>query len=139
MISQMAGAELSALTLADHCIYLTEDGSLRSYAKTAEFLRSAGENPEFAGGRVLAFFDVRTPQDVHYPMWEMHPAGDELLILASGSVTAEYRDASTTATAALRPRSAIVIPAGTWHRLIVHEASALIAITPRRGTMHKDI
>lgn len=139
MITQLPGRELLAFALADHFIYLERDGSLRSYAKTFEFLSRAGESPELADGRVLALFDVRTPQDVHYPIWEMHPKGDEVLILVSGSLTAEYRDVGATATAALRPRSAMVIPAGTWHRLIVNEASALIAITPRHGTLHKDI
>jgi len=51
----------------------------------------------------------------------------------------EYLDAAETPTAVLRPRSAIVVPAGIWHRLIVNEASALIAITPRHGTLHKEI
>jgi mannose-6-phosphate isomerase-like protein (cupin superfamily) len=118
---------------------MARDGSLRSYPRTADFLRIAGANPELAEGRVLALFDVKTPEDVHYPIWEMHPEGDELLVLASGSLTAECRDASGTANAALRPRSAIVIPAGTWHRLVVHEASTLIAITPRHGTIHKEM
>ena len=139
MVGHLPGRETLALDLAGHCIYLAQDGALRPYARTAEFFRRSGESAELADGHVIALFDVRTPRDVHYPVWEMHPKGDELLLLLSGCLTVEYLDAAETPTAVLRPRSAIVVPAGIWHRLIVNEASALIAITPRHGTLHKEI
>jgi hypothetical protein len=34
-------------------------------------------------GRTLALYCTNSPDDLHYPVWEMHPEGDELLILAS--------------------------------------------------------
>jgi len=127
---------VAALSLAEQCIHLAPDGSMRSYAKTAGFLRSSGESPEFRDRRVLALYEVSTPQDVHYPTWEMHPQGDELLIALSGSLAVEFREAGAGRKAMLPPRSAIVVPAGVWHRLIVNERSLLIAITPRQGTAH---
>jgi mannose-6-phosphate isomerase-like protein (cupin superfamily) len=133
---QHAGA-LAALGLADTCIYLAPDGSMRPCTKTAAFFRSAGTNAELAKGRVLALFEVRTPRDVHYPAWEMHPEGDELLMLASGALAVEFRDGDTHRTTPLPSRSALIVPAGLWHRLIVHEPSVLIAITPRHNTVHE--
>lgn len=126
----------TALPLSDHCIYLAPSGAMRPYAKTPEFFRDAVYDPELATGRVLALHRVSTPQDVHFPIWEMHPEGDELIMLASGSVTVEFRDADGSTTA-LGPSSAIVVPAGAWHRIVVHEPSTLIAITPRRNTAHE--
>jgi hypothetical protein len=76
----------AALGLRDNCIYLARDGAIRSYAKAAEFLEDAGRNPELMDGRMLALYPVNGPREVHYPTWEMHPEGDELLILASGSL-----------------------------------------------------
>jgi hypothetical protein len=43
----------------------------------------SGKSPELMDRRTLALFCANSPDDVHYPVWEMHPKGDELLILAS--------------------------------------------------------
>jgi mannose-6-phosphate isomerase-like protein (cupin superfamily) len=127
----------AALGLEDNCIYLARDGAMRCYAKTAEFFRSADRNPELMDGRTLALYHVNDPDDVHYPVWEMHPEGDELLILASGSLSVEFRRGEMERTAPLPPQAAFIVPAGIWHRLIVHEPSVLIAITTRRNTVHE--
>ncbi|WP_051980665.1 hypothetical protein [Burkholderia sp. 9120] len=128
----------TALHLNDTCIFLARDGTVRSYAKTAETLRKSGSDPELTDGRMLAMFHVSSPRDVHYPTWEMHPDGDELLILASGSLSVEVRDGKTICSARLPSQAAFVVPAAQWHRLIVHEPSVLIAITPRRNTVHQN-
>jgi mannose-6-phosphate isomerase-like protein (cupin superfamily) len=125
-------------SLLDNCVYLATDGSMRSHAKTAEFFRNAGRNPAFNDGRVLALYHVNGPQDVHYPVWEMHPDGDELLILGSGSLSVEFREGETTRTAPLLPQAAFIVPAGIWHRIIVEEPSVLLVVTPRHNTMHEE-
>lgn len=125
----------TALGLADQCIDLADNGTMRPYAKTAELFRN--DNQALTDGRVLALHRVSHARDVHYPTWEMHPEGDELLMLASGSLAVEFRDSAGAPAAELRPLSAIIVPAGTWHRLIVHEPLVLIAITPRRNTVHE--
>lgn len=127
----------AALGLRDNCIYLARDGAIRSYAKAAEFLEDAGRNPELMDGRMLALYHVNGPHEVHYPTWEMHPEGDELLILASGSLSVEFRKGEMERTAPLPPQSAFIVPARMWHRLIVHEPSMLIAITPLHNTAHE--
>jgi mannose-6-phosphate isomerase-like protein (cupin superfamily) len=137
MSLQQRSKEPAALSLPDNCIHLARDGSLSSYAKTPEFFRNAGRSAELMDGRVLALHNVRTPQDVHYPIWEMHPEGDELLILASGSLTVEFREDGAERRVLLPAQAAFIVPAGLWHRLVVHEPSVLIAITPRRNTVHE--
>jgi quercetin dioxygenase-like cupin family protein len=87
-------------------------------------------------GRMLALYHVSGPDDVHYPAWEMHPEGDELLIVATGSLSVEFRD-DAMERAPLSPETAVIVPAGIWHRLVVHEPSVLIAITPRHNTVHE--
>jgi len=127
----------AALDLQDNCIYLARDGAMRSYAKTAEFFRNSGKSPEFMDGRTLALYYVDSPHDVHYPVWEMHPEGDELLILASGSLSVEFREGEIERTTPLPPQAAFIVRAGIRHRLIVHAPSVLIAITPRHNTVHE--
>jgi hypothetical protein len=128
---------LVALGLQDNCIYLARDGVMRAYAKTAEFLMKTGNSPELMDGRTLTLYHVNDPDDVHYPIWEMRPEGDELRILASGSLSVEFREGEMERTAPLPPQAAFIVPAGIWHRLIVHEPCGLIAITPRHNTVHE--
>jgi len=124
-----------ALGLQDNCIYLAPSGTMRAYAKTAEFLMSARQDSDLMDGRVLALHKVSGPRDVHYPAWEMHPEGDELLILASGSLAVQLREEEMERTVTLPPQAAFIVPAGLWHRLIVHEPSVLLAITSRHNTL----
>lgn len=135
MSSPRHAAIPTAFGLSDQCIHLANDGAMRPRAKTAELFK--GDDPALTSGRVLALHRVHTSRDVHYPTWEMHPEGDELLMLTSGAVTVEFRDPGGAPAAELRPLSAIVVPAGVWHRLVVHEPATLIAITPRRNTRHE--
>jgi mannose-6-phosphate isomerase-like protein (cupin superfamily) len=137
MISVLRSRTPTSISLPDNCLYLARDGSMRPYAKTAEFFRNAGTNPDLMDGLMLTLHEVNTPRDVHYPDWEMHPEGDELLILSSGSLTMEFRKERIERTAPLPLRSAFIVPAGLWHRLIVHEPSVLIAITPGHNTLHE--
>jgi len=127
----------TARDLREYCIYLPQDGPLRSFAKTAEFLRNSGKSPELMDGCMLALYCVNEPRDVHFPDWEMHPAGDELLLLTSGALSVDVREGAMVRTAPLPSQSAFIVPAGVWHRLIVHEPSVLIAMTPRRNTVHE--
>ena len=110
---------------------------MRPYAKTAEFFRNAGTNPDLIDGLMLTLHEVNTSRDVHYPDWEIDPEGEELLILSSGSLTMEFRNEGIERTAPLPLQSAFIVPAGLWHRLIVHEPSVLIAITPGHNTAHE--
>lgn len=84
-------------------------------------------------GFTLGFHEILDPADVHYPNWEMHPAGDELLVLLSGALAVEWRDGGASP---LCPGMACIVPAGRWHRLILHAPARLIAITPQEGTRH---
>jgi len=122
-----------ALPLLAHCIHLAPDGAMRPVPKTAENFRRAAAD----AGHLLALHPVNGPRDVHYPTWEMHPVGDELLIAASGSLSVELREGASVRTAPLPAQAACIVPAGVWHRLVVHEPSVLIAMTPRQGTVHE--
>jgi mannose-6-phosphate isomerase-like protein (cupin superfamily) len=87
--------------------------------------------------RTLSHHQVNGPDDVHYPAWEMHPEGDEILILTSGALSVEWQEGTLERSARLTPQAALVVSARVWHRVIVHEPSQLIAITPRQNTVHK--
>lgn len=70
---------------------------------------------------------------------EMHPDGDELLYLLSGSVsvTLELEDGSQTLR--LAPGQALLVPRGVWHDVLVHEPSQIVHLTPGPGGEHRPL
>jgi mannose-6-phosphate isomerase-like protein (cupin superfamily) len=126
----------AVVDLSDVPFYLSIEGLVRPRPRTGMSTQELAEGSPTRTGCTLVLKYVREPADVHYPVWEMHTAGDELLILVSGALVVELRLDGRTATTALVAESAFVVPAGVWHRLIVCEPSVLIAITPRHGTRH---
>ncbi|MEV0251751.1 cupin domain-containing protein [Nocardia sp. NPDC050712] len=88
-------------------------------------------------GWTIATFHVETDADVHADMWEMHPAGDELVSVLTGAARLYLRPENDRATAdlvRLTAGHACVVPRGRWHRLELEEPSDLMSIGPRRGT-----
>jgi mannose-6-phosphate isomerase-like protein (cupin superfamily) len=65
---------------------------------------------------------------------EMHPDGDEVLVLLSGRVDVVVEEGGTGGPGVeLRPGQAFVVPRGCWHRVVVVEPSQLLYITPGPG------
>ena len=58
MISALHSQIPTSISLPDNCIHLVRDGSMRPYAKTAEFFRNAGTNPDLIDGGILAKWKV---------------------------------------------------------------------------------
>jgi mannose-6-phosphate isomerase-like protein (cupin superfamily) len=61
---------------------------------------------------------------------EMHPDGDELLYLLSGSVTITLELAEGEQLVDLDAGDAVVVPKGVWHQIAMREPARLIHITP---------
>lgn len=73
------------------------------------------------------------------PTWEMHPAGDELLLLLSGKVDIVMQDGEDERIVELRAGRACIVPRGAWHRQVVHEPGELLGITFGKGTEHRPV
>lgn len=69
--------------------------------------------------------------------WEMHPAGEEVLICISGSAEAVLQRPDGEESIAMSPGTGCIVPRGVWHRLRVHEPGIVMFITPGEGTRHK--
>ena len=70
-----------------------------------------------------------------WPTWERHPAGDEIVMLLSGTVTLVLKAAAGEESVVLdTPGSYVVIPHNTWHTARVSEPSRMLFITPGEGT-----
>lgn len=62
--------------------------------------------------------------------WERHPSGDEVVYLLHGAVDLALDDGTSERVVHLEPGHAAVVPAGTWHRAIVHAPSQMLFLTP---------
>ena len=94
-----------------------------------------GERADLNEGWLVAAFSMSESA----PMWEMHPAGEELLLLLSGAMDVVMQDDSGERVVELRAGGACIVPRGTWHTQIVHEPCELLGITFGRGTEHRPV
>jgi len=68
---------------------------------------------------------------------EMHPDGDELLYVISGSVEVTWDGSSDSLV--LGPDDSCIIPKGEWHNVHILKPAKLIHITPGPGGEHRPL
>ncbi|MFK8014926.1 MAG: cupin [Gammaproteobacteria bacterium] len=68
-------------------------------------------------------------------MWECHPAGDELVVLLTGSVTFVLREGTTDRSCALTAAGQfVIVPRGIWHTARTSTGATVMFVTPGEGT-----
>ena len=121
---------MDAFALAATYVQLTDDGAARPIPVDDDFWSRIEDRRELHAGRLLCAFDVARGDGDHA---EMHPAGDEILICAAGSIEIVLDDRKV----ALAAGDAFVVPRGAWHRLRSARGGRLISLTPGAGTEHR--
>lgn len=75
--------------------------------------------------------------DADWPSWEKHPAGDEQVILISGSAEfALFQTGVEQVTPLTSPGDYLIVPRNVWHTARILERTTCLFITPGEGTMH---
>lgn len=70
--------------------------------------------------------------------WEMHPAGDEVVICIAGAMVLLQEDAQGNLTRVpLAAGDYAINPAGVWHTADIAESATAIFITAGEGTQHR--
>lgn len=88
----------------------------------------------------LFFFKLTNPGDTHPNCWEIHPDGDELLLVTKGEIEVEmvispYSGEDSVPgnvikeLAVLRDRELLIVPKAHWHRIILKKETDLIVAT----------
>ncbi len=78
--------------------------------------------------------------DCDWPTWEIHPNGDEIVILLRGKATFILQIGAEDKSVILEDEGAyVVVPRNTWHTAKISEKTKLLFITPGEGTEQKDI
>jgi len=74
-----------------------------------------------------------------WPMWEMHPNGDEIVCLLSGAaVFVLERQNGNDEIAMGASGEFVIVPKGTWHTARVAMPSRMLFITAGEGTQHRE-
>ncbi len=100
--------------------------------------------PDLASGVFGAFHNeylVTTHSfSENWPMWEMHPNGDEMVVLLSGSADLVLEKKTGNKILQLREvGNWVLVPKSIWHTATVYAPSTMLFITAGEGTLHRQI
>ena len=83
---------------------------------------------------LVARFDF----EADWSSWEMHPAGDELVVLLAGRADLILDQAGQHVVTSLsEPGSFVVVPKGVWHTARTSTPTSMLFVTPGQGTQNR--
>lgn len=95
---------------------------------------SARTAADGAEGRLVTLYRF----DQSWDSWEMHPAGDEVVICTGGMITLHQQMADgSTATVTIGPGDYAINPPGVWHTADIDGEATALFITVGMGTEHR--
>lgn len=106
----------------------------------ADLMAGNPQNPDAArvakgGGWLVALFPMT--QDTDH--WEIHPNGDEVLLMVSGAMDVVLDEAGAERTVPVDEGAAFIVPRGAWHRLVLRVPGAMLALTYGEGTQGRPV
>jgi hypothetical protein len=121
--------------LARTYVHLADGPEARPLEVGADFWARLGARADLQEGRLVSAFTMTRTWD----HWEMHPAGDELVVLLAGSIDLVLEAPGGPRRVPLRDRGACLVPRGVWHRAVVHRESEVLHVTRGAGTRHRPV
>ena len=93
------------------------------------------EYGEFTGHVLIASHAF----DDDWPTWEIHPSGDEIVVLVSGDVDLVLAGADGDDVIRMtEPGTFAVVPQNTWHTARIRRHSVMMFVTPGEGTENRE-
>jgi mannose-6-phosphate isomerase-like protein (cupin superfamily) len=90
----------------------------------------------FKGRILVASFQF----DKDWPTWEIHPQGDEIVVLLSGAAQMVFDEKGRHRAVTLsKPGEYVIVPKATWHTAKITTPTSMLFITPGEGTENKAI
>ena len=97
---------------------------------------AGGAYPQLEQGRLMSAYTFSEP----WAVWECHPAGEELVMLLSGSATLVLQEPQGEREVLLDTAGAyVLVPRGVWHTARTAVPATMLFLTPGSGTEHKPV
>ncbi|MEN0038157.1 MAG: cupin [Cellvibrio sp.] len=91
---------------------------------------------DFSGHELISCYEF----DSDWTSWEIHPHGDEVVVLMSGEVSFILQmEEGETSIKLSEQGQYVIVPKGIWHTAKTAVKSKLLFITPGQATQHKMI
>ena len=116
-------------------VHLKDGGAAASVPVGPDFWGTIASRTELHVGRLITSCWIA--KDLQH--WEMHPTGDELLVLLSGKLDLVLQEGRSDRVVELDAGQAFLVPFGTWHRFLVKTPGELLFVTPGKGTQHRPL
>ena len=127
---------LCAHELTSTYVHLGEGGTSTALEVTASFWPDlmASKLAHLGPGRLV----IQACFADDWSNWEMHPNGDEVVLLLAGEVDLVLEQKGGHRTVELRSLGSFaLIPRGIWHTANTDRASSMLFITAGEGTEHR--
>lgn len=87
--------------------------------------------------RLVSCFTFTAP----WSTWEMHPAGEEIVLLLSGRACLhlQHGDEPVREVVLEHAGDYVLVPAGAWHTATTSEPTTMLFVTPGEGTVHRPV
>ena len=120
--------------LAETFVAVEEGGGARPLPVTDSFWADLASRKLGDFARLLSVL----PQTQDWSTWEMHPGGEEVVLLLDGDVELTLESDGKYAQVRLSEAGTyVLIPRGTWHTMTVHQAATVLFLTSGEGTQHR--
>ena len=111
------------------------DNRIKLLPVTDNFFRELDQTfPDFENHILVSQFSFDEP----WPTWEIHPKGDELVMLLQGDtdMVLSNDDGSETVIRVSRVGEYVIVPKATWHTARPHSPTVMLFLTPGEGTVN---
>lgn len=129
---------MAAPELDSTYVHLRDDRSAVTVPVDAGFWAqlTSGGRPELDAGRLV----MEMPFERDWPTWEMHPKGEEVVVLLAGACSFLLELPGGVERLELdRVGAFAFVPRGIWHTALVPRGCRLLFITPGEGTENRPV
>jgi len=119
--------------LEDTYLSLDRQGGLARHPVEG-FWEGIETNADLRGTRVAAYVST-----ADWPHREMHPQGEEVLVLLDGWMTLIRDEPGGERRVEMAPGATCIVPRGVWHRALVPQTSRFLGVTYGAGAQHRPV
>ena len=128
---------MESLDLKEKFVVLSPDKQASTEANTPDLYERIGNKyGDFKNHELIAIDEFKS----NWPDWELHPYGDEIVMLLTGEIILILDFENKQQQIQLRNQGEYaIVPKGVWHTAHIKENARVLFITPGEGTENRDI